>query len=318
MARKKKEEKKVDFDLISSLKAEYKNNVIDPNQEIKRIKTGSPMLNFNLNGGLPLGRIIEFFGEEGSGKTVIALSAIADAQRQGKVCAIIDMEGSIDLHYLNFVGIDINNLLLLNLESAEKVFDTMCDLFEKGVDIIGLDSISSMPSEAELENEISKEQVGLLARIISKALRKINPTYCVAKGKTVILINQTRVDIKKTMGDPNTATGGKAIRFYASLRIRVNGKKEAGVKHASCTTIKSRVSPIGKTCMVLINDNGINAELDILNMAMESGIITRKGAFYEFEGNKIQGKENVINEMKTNKEYKDAIIKAGMFEDYVV
>lgn len=317
MARKKKEEKTVNLDLISSLKQEYKNNVIDPNQKVKRIKTGSPKLNWALNGGMPEGRVIEIFGEAGGGKTSIALSTIAQAQKKGRICAIIDMEGSIDNRYLKLFGIDTDKLVLLNLESAEKVFDAMRDLFEKGVDWILLDSVSAMPSEAELENNISKEQVGLLARIISKAMRTINPTYCVAKGKTVMFINQTRKAIGVTYGDPNTPTGGEAIKFYASVRIRVNGKKEQSIKYAKCCVIKSRVSPMNAEAMVLINDDGINVEVDILDMAMESGIITRKGAFYEFEGNKIQGKENVIKEMKTNKEFKDAIIKAGMFEDYV-
>ncbi len=262
--------------------------------DVNAIPTGSLSLDIALGiGGLPRGRIVEIYGGESSGKTTLALHIIAEVQKKGGLCAFIDAENALDPEYARKIGVNVEDLLLSQPDSAEQALDIVETLIKSSsIDLIVIDSVAALVPEAELEGKIGDLQIGLQARLMSQLLRKI--TAVAAKtGTTVIFINQTRMKIGVFFGNPETTPGGKALKFHASIRIEI--KKIAQVKKGEeiigarvrAKIVKNKVAPPFKSTELEINYNGINRIKDLIETAVRYNVIKRTGNFYEFEGKKI-------------------------------
>lgn len=271
-----------------------------PSVDVDVIPSGSLMLDEALGvGGYPKGRIIEIFGPESSGKTTLALHAIAEAQKKGGSAAFIDAEHSIDPNYASALGVDIDNLILAQPDSGEEALEICEALATSGeFSLIVIDSVAALVPQAELEGVMSDNQVGMQARLMSKALRKIagvlNKT-----GTIVIFINQLREKVGVLYGNPETTTGGRALKFYASIRIDI--RRADAIKNGSEITgntvkikiVKNKVAVPFKSCMTdIIYGEGISKIAELLVLAEEKKVVRRSGAWFEYDGNKIgQGKE---------------------------
>lgn len=272
--------------------------------DVDVIPSGSLTLDKALGiGGYPKGRIIEIYGPESSGKTTLTLHAIAQAQKQGGKAAFIDAEHAIDPVYAKNLGVDIDELILSQPDSGEQALEIAEMLVRSGViDLIVIDSVAALVPQVELDGEMGDAAVGLQARLMSKALRKLsgvmNKTNC-----TVIFINQLREKIGIMYGNPETTTGGRALKFYSSVRVEIRRSEQIkqngeiiGNK-ANIKVVKNKVAPPFKTTQVdIIYGKGISRDGEILDLAVEGDIVEKSGAWYAYNGEKIgQGRENAKN-----------------------
>lgn len=280
------------------------------------IPSGSISLDLALGiGGYPKGRIIEIYGPESSGKTTFALHAIAEAQKKGGRCAFIDAENALDPQYAKNLGVNIDELLLSQPDNGEQALEITEALVRSGsISVIVIDSVAALVPQAEIEGEMGDSHVGLQARLMSQALRKlagvINKTNTVA-----IFINQLREKVGVMFGNPEVTPGGRALKFYSSVRLEIRrseaiklGTDIVGNK-TSIKVVKNKMAPPFKSCSVdIMYGEGVSHEGELVDLASEVGIIAKSGAWYSYNGEKIgQGKENVKELFKKNKELCDEI-----------
>jgi len=290
------------------------------------ISTGSMAFDIALGiGGVPKGRVVEIYGQEASGKTTLALHIIAEAQRQGGIAAFIDAEHALDPEYARRLGVDVENLLISQPDYGEQALEIAEILVRSGtVDIVVVDSVAALVPKAELEGEMGDSHMGLQARLMSQALRKL--TGIVSRSKTCfIFINQVRERIGIIMGNPETTTGGRALKFYASVRVEV--KKILSIKDGENTignrvkvkVVKNKLAPPFKEAEFdIIYGEGISVEGDLIDTGVAYGVIEKAGTWYSYKGERLgQGRDNVKNLLKQNKELAEKIreeirIKAGL------
>ena len=279
-------------------------------REIDVIPSGCLSLDIALGiGGYPKGRIIEIYGPESSGKTTFALHAIAEAQKLGGRAAFIDAEHSLDPQYASKLGVNINELLLSQPDNGEQALEICEALVRSGaISIVVIDSVAALVPQAEIEGEMGDSHVGLQARLMSQALRKlaavINKTNTIA-----IFINQLREKVGVMFGNPETTPGGRALKFYSSIRLDIrrmeqikDGTNITGNK-TSVKVVKNKMAPPFKNCVVdIMYGEGVSREGELCDLAAEAGIIEKSGAWYSYNGNKLgQGKENVKELFKNDK-----------------
>ncbi len=289
-----------------------------PHVPIEVIPTGSIALDIALGiGGLPRGRIVEIYGPESSGKTTVALHAVANAQAAGGVAAFIDAEHALDPEYARSLGVDTDALLVSQPDTGEQALEIMDMLVRSGaLDIIVVDSVAALVPRAEIEGEMGDSHVGLQARLMSQALRKITGALN-NSGTTAIFINQLREKIGVMFGSPETTTGGKALKFYASVRMdvrRIETLKDGGDAVGNRTrvkVVKNKVAPPFKQAEFdIVYGQGISREGSLIDVGVEQGIVRKSGAWYTYEGDQLgQGKENVRNFLRDNPDLADEIEK---------
>lgn len=285
---------------------------------VDAISTGSFLVDQAIGiGGFPRGRIIEIYGPEASGKTTIALQTIAQAQKHGGICAFIDAEHALDPVYAGKLGININDLIVSQPDHGEQALDIAEMLIRSSaVDVIVIDSVAALVPKAELEGDMGDTHVGLQARLMSQALRKLTPV--VHKSKTVLIfINQVRTNINAmAFASKEITTGGNALKFYASVRIdvrRIESLKDKDGSHKGnrlkVKIAKNKMAPPFKVVEVdLIFGEGISRELDILDAALASGIVVQSGAWFSFKGEKFaQGRDQAFQQLKTKSEFLEAV-----------
>jgi recombination protein RecA len=275
------------------------------------ISTGSISFDAALGvGGVPRGRVVEIFGPESSGKTTITLQIIAEAQKAGGLAAFVDAEHALDPAYAKKLGVDIDNLLISQPDYGEQALEIVEALVRSGaIDVLVVDSVAALVPKAELDGEMGDSHMGLQARLMSQALRKLTGT--VSKSRTcLIFINQIREKIGVMFGNPETTTGGKALKFYSSMRIdirRIGAVKEGDVVVGSRTKVKivknKVAAPFRDAEFDILYGEGISREGDALDLAVTHGIVDKSGAWYSFQGERIgQGRENVRGFLKENKD----------------
>ncbi|MFL6162299.1 MAG: recombinase RecA [Jatrophihabitantaceae bacterium] len=289
-----------------------------PYVPIEVIPTGSIALDIALGiGGLPRGRIVEIYGPESSGKTTLALHAVANAQAAGGVAAFIDAEHALDPEYARSLGVDTDALLVSQPDTGEQALEIMDMLVRSGaLDIVVVDSVAALVPRAEIEGEMGDSHVGLQARLMSQALRKITGALS-NSGTTAIFINQLREKIGVMFGSPETTTGGKALKFYASIRLdvrRIETLKDGGDAVGNRTrvkVVKNKVAPPFKQAEFdIVYGQGISREGSLIDVGVEQSIVRKSGAWYTYEGDQLgQGKENVRNFLRDNPDLADEIEK---------
>ena len=271
------------------------------NMNIEVVPTGSLSLDIALGlGGLPKGRIIEIYGPESSGKTTVALHAVAEVQKRGGIAGFIDAEHALDPVYARNIGVDIDNLYISQPDNGEQALEITETMVRSGaIDIVIVDSVAALVPKAEIDGDMGDSHVGLQARLMSQALRKIT-AFASKSNCTIIFINQLREKIGVTFGNPETTTGGRALKFYASVRIdirRIDGIKannELVGNRTRAKIVKNKVAPPFKsTEFDIMYGQGISKEGDTLDLAVEINIVNKSGAWYAYNGEKIgQGREN--------------------------
>lgn len=288
----------------------------EEHQKIDVEPSGSLSLDIAIGvGGLPKGRIIEIYGPESSGKTTLALHAIAEVQKNGGTAAFIDAEHALDPIYAKNLGVDINNLLLSQPDTGEQALEICKALVQsEAVNIIVIDSVAALVPQAELDGDIGDSHVGLQARMMSQALRSLSGV--ISKTNTIVFfINQLREKVGVLFGNPETTPGGRALKFYSSIRLDIrraetikNGDKIIG-NRVNIKVVKNKVAPPFKVAqMDIMYGEGISTEGEIIDIGSEIGIIDRSGAWYSYEGNKIgQGRESVKIFLKNNPNIKNDI-----------
>ncbi len=287
-----------------------------PNQHIDVISSGSISLDIALGiGGYPKGRIIEIYGPESSGKTTFALHAIAEAQKAGGRAAFIDAEHSLDPNYAANLGVNTDELLLSQPDNGEQALEICEALVRSGaISIIVIDSVAALVPQAEIEGEMGDSHVGLQARLMSQALRKLSGV--ISKTNTIaIFINQLREKVGIMFGNPETTPGGRALKFYSSVRLEIrkgeqikNGENVVGNK-TNIKVVKNKMAPPFKNCTVDITyGHGVSKEGEIVDLASEANIVEKTGAWYSYKGEKLgQGKENVKELLLKNLELSQEI-----------
>ena len=286
--------------------------------EIPSISTGSLGLDLALGiGGLPKGRIVEIYGPESSGKTTLALHVVAEAQKKGGICAYVDAEHALDPSYATKLGVNINDLLISQPDTGEQALEITDTLVRSGtIDVLVVDSVAALVPKAEIEGEMGDSHMGLQARLMSQALRKL--TASVAKaGTLVIFINQIRMKIGVMFGNPETTTGGNALKFYASVRLdirRVGAVKDREDVVGSQTrvkVVKNKVSPPFKTVdFDIIYGEGISKMGELLDLGVKAGVVEKAGAWFSCKGERIgQGRENAKAYLKANPKMAEEIEK---------
>src|SRR6266404_5370376 len=285
--------------------------------DVPGISTGALSLDIALGGrGLPRGRIIEIFGPESSGKTTVALHAVANAQRQGGVAAFIDAEHALDPGWAKRIGVDLEGLLVSQPSSGEEALKIAEMLVKSNaVDIIVIDSVAALVPRAEVEGEIGDQQMGVQARLMSQALRILNPV--IAKTKTcMVFINQIRQKIGVMFGNPETTSGGLALKFYSSVRLDI--RKITGIKEGEETignrvkvrVVKNKVAPPFKQAEFDLMNDGLSREGGLMDVGVDLGIVEKKGSFFNYEGKVIaQGREAAKAYLKENQNVADDIEK---------
>lgn len=289
---------------------------LDLTQGLEAISSGSISLDTALGvGGYPRGRVVEIFGPESSGKTTLSLHAIAEAQRNGGTAAFVDAEHALDAAYARKLGVDIDNLLVSQPDSGEQALEITEVLIRSGaIDIVVVDSVAALVPRAELEGEMGEAQMGLQARLMSQALRKL--TGIVSKSKTtLIFINQIREKIGVMFGNPETTTGGRALKFYSSVRVDV--RRIASIKdgdevigsRTKAKIVKNKVAPPFREAEFdILYGEGISREGDLLDLAVEKNIVDKSGAWFSFQGERLgQGRENARQFLKDHHDYRGRI-----------
>lgn len=289
-------------------------DAIEKNIEV--ISTGSLGLDLALGvGGLPKGRIIEIFGPESSGKTTLTLHVIAEAQKLGGTCAFIDAEHALDTQYANKLGVDLNKLLVSQPDNGEQALEICNTLVSSGaVDIVVVDSVAALTPKAEIEGEMGDSHVGLHARLMSQALRKLTGT--VSRSNTmVIFINQIRMKIGVMFGNPETTTGGNALKFYSSVRLdirrtgAIKDKEEIVGNTTRVKVVKNKVaSPFREAIFDIMYGEGISLTGEIIDLGVARGVIEKAGAWFSYKGERIgQGRENSKQYLRDNPKTMQAI-----------
>ncbi|MCF7906031.1 recombinase RecA [Candidatus Gracilibacteria bacterium] len=289
--------------------------------KIETVSAGAISIDIALGGGYPKGRIIEIYGPESSGKTTLALHATAEFQKTGGTVAFVDAEHALDPNYAKKLGVNTDELLLSQPDSGEQALEIVEALVRSGgIDLIVVDSVAALTPRAEIEGAMGDAQMGIQARLMSQALRKL--TAVTSKmGTTIIFLNQIRMKIGVMFGNPETTTGGNALKFYSSVRLEVRkgskiesgtgDTKEANGNIAKIKIVKNKVAPPFKTAEVDIMFNeGISRTADLVDTAERMDIIQKAGAFYSYAGTKLgQGKQKVIDFLKANKDLAKEIDK---------
>ena len=285
-------------------------------QPIDAIPTGAISIDFALGvGGVPRGRVVEIFGPESSGKTTLALQVIAEAQKLGGMAAFVDAEHALDASYAQKLGVDLDNLLVSQPDNGEQALEIVEVLIRSGgVDVVVVDSVAALVPKAEIEGEMGEAQMGLQARLMSQALRKL--TGVVSKSKTtLIFINQLREKIGVMFGNPETTTGGRALKFYSSVRIDI--RRIASIKDGDqviggrtrVKVVKNKVAPPFREAEFdVMYGEGISREGDLLDLAVDKRIIEKSGAWFAYGGERLgQGRENAKQFLKENPDVRQAI-----------
>ena len=283
---------------------------------IEAISTGAISIDYALGiGGLPRGRVVEIFGPESSGKTTLALQVIAEAQKTGGMAAFVDAEHALDAQYAQKLGVELDNLLVSQPDNGEQALEIVEVLVRSNsVDVVVVDSVAALVPKAEIEGEMGEAQMGLQARLMSQALRKL--TGAVSKSKTtLIFINQLREKIGVMFGNPETTTGGRALKFYASVRIDI--RRIASIKDGDqviggrtrVKVVKNKVAPPFREAEFdVMYGEGISREGDLLDLAVEKRIIEKSGAWFAFSGERLgQGRENAKQFLKENPSVRQTI-----------
>ena len=299
-------EKALDAALSQIEKAFGKGSIMRMGQDnahadIEGISTGSLGLDMALGiGGLPRGRIVEIYGPESSGKTTLALSVIAQAQKKGGTCAFIDAEHALDPSYAKKIGVDLENLLISQPDAGEQALEIADTLVRSGaIDVLVVDSVAALVPKAELEGEMGDSHMGLQARLMSQALRKLTST--IARSNTlVIFINQIRMKIGVMFGNPETTTGGNALKFYASVRLDIRGigkikdKEDIIGSQTRVKVVKNKVAPPFKVVdFDIMYGEGISKTGELVDLGVKANVIEKSGAWFSYNGDKIgQGREN--------------------------
>ncbi len=283
---------------------------------VETISTGSLSLDLALGGGIPKGRVIEVYGPESSGKTTLTLHAIAEVQRSGGTAAFIDAEHALDPAYAKRIGVDVENLLLSQPDNGEQALEIVETLVRSNaVDLIVVDSVAALVPRAEIEGDMGDSHMGLQARLMSQALRKLTGVISRSKG-TVIFINQIRMKIGVMFGNPETTTGGNALKFYASVRmdIRRIGQIKSGEEVTGNRTrvkvVKNKIAPPFREAEFdIMYNEGISRSGDVLDLGVKFGIIEKAGAWFNYEGQKFSGREATRQYLIENPKVMDEIAK---------
>ena len=301
-------------DALEEIKQRFGESAVMKLNDVKRVhidsvSTGSISLDWALGiGGVPRGRVIEIFGSESSGKTTLALHILAEAQRKGGVCAFIDAEHALDPEYAKKIGVNINDLLISQPDSGEQALEIVETLVRsKEIAAIVIDSVAALTPKTEIEGEMGDQQIGLQARLMSKALRKLSGIIS-KTGTTVIFLNQTRMKIGVMFGDPTTTPGGMALKFYSSVRIRltriaqIKRRDEIIGSRVRAKVVKNKIAAPFRTVEFDIYYNeGISMLADIISIGLKNDIIKKHGSWYEFKETKIgQGMEGAKEFLKEN------------------
>ncbi len=285
-------------------------------RDIETVSTGSLGLDIALGvGGLPRGRVVEVYGPESSGKTTLTLSVVAQAQKAGGTCAFIDAEHALDPSYAGRLGVNVDELLISQPDTGEQALE-IADMLVRSaaVDIIVIDSVAALTPKAEIEGEMGDSHVGLHARLMSQALRKL--TANIKRSNTmVIFINQIRMKIGVMFGNPETTTGGNALKFYSSVRLdirRIGAVKKGDEVLGNQTrvkVVKNKIAPPFRKCEFdILYNEGISKEGELIDMGVELGLVEKSGAWYSYNGDRIgQGRDNVRDFLRENADIADAI-----------
>lgn len=288
----------------------------DKIEDVPVIPSGSVGLNLALGvGGYPRGRVIEIYGPESSGKTTLAIHAMAEVQKQGGIAAIIDAEHAFDRFYAEKLGVDTNELLIAQPDCGEQALDIADELIRSAaVDLVVIDSVAALTPKAEIEGDMGDNRVGLQARLMSQALRKLTATINKTQT-TCIFINQLREKIGVMFGNPETTTGGNALKFYASVRLDI--RKAQAIKDGDeiignqvrVKVIKNKVAPpFKKAEFDLMFNEGISRVGELIDMGVEQGILTKSGSWYSYDGTKLaQGRDAAKNVLRDNPDLADEI-----------
>ena len=288
----------------------------DKIEDVPVIPSGSVGLNLALGvGGYPRGRVVEIYGPESSGKTTLAIHAMAEVQKQGGIAAIIDAEHAFDRFYAEKLGVDTDNLLIAQPDCGEQALDIADELIRSAaVDLVVIDSVAALTPKAEIEGDMGDNRVGLQARLMSQALRKLTATINKTQT-TCIFINQLREKIGVMFGNPETTTGGNALKFYASVRLDI--RKASQIKEGDdvignqvrVKVVKNKVAPpFKKTEFDLMFNEGISRVGEIVDLGVENGILTKSGSWYSYEGTKLaQGRDAVKNVFRDNPDLAEEI-----------
>ncbi len=287
-------------------------------EQIEVISSGSLGLDLALGiGGLPRGRVVEIYGPESSGKTTLALHAIAEAQKRGGVCAFIDAEHALDPTYARKLGVDVDNLLISQPDTGEQGLEIADTLVRSGsIDVLVIDSVAALVPRAELEGEMGDSHVGLHARLMSQALRKI--TGSVARSNTMLIfLNQIRLKIGVMFGNPETTTGGNALKFYASIRMEIRrtgsikDREEVTGNHTRVKVVKNKLAPpFRQVEFDIMFGEGISKTGELVDLGVKAGVVEKSGAWFSYDSQRIgQGRENAKQFLRDNPKMADAIEK---------
>lgn len=282
-----------------------------PDMQVEAVSSGSLALDIALGiGGFPRGRVVEIFGPEASGKSTLAMHVVAEAQRNGGICAYVDAEHAMDPTYASHLGVDVDELLISQPDTGEQALEITDMLIRSGaIDVIVIDSVAALTPRAEIEGDMGDTHVGLQARLMSQALRKI--TGNLNKTKTIcIFINQLREKIGVMFGSPETTPGGRALKFYSSVRVdirRIEAIKDSGEivgGRTRCKLVKNKVAPPFRQAEFdIMYGKGISREGSLLDVGVENGIVKKSGAWYTYEGEQLgQGRENSKSFLQQNPE----------------
>ena len=286
------------------------------NEDVEVVSTGSLGLDLALGiGGLPKGRIIEIYGPESSGKTTLALQAVAEAQKKGGTCAFIDAEHALDPTYARKLGVDVDNLLISQPDAGEQALEIADTLVRSGaIDVLVIDSVAALVPRAELEGEMGDSHVGLHARLMSQALRKL--TGSIARSNCMmIFLNQIRLKIGVMFGNPETTTGGNALKFYASVRLEIRrigaikDREEVTGNQTRVKVVKNKMAPpFRQVEFDIMYGEGVSKVGELLDLGVKAGVVEKSGAWFSYDSQRIgQGRENVKGFLRDNPAIADAI-----------